>query len=147
MIYKSLQFTLIVYYQIIFVKQNDLYTTQENSFGKEQLHEVNKRNLKTTRGFLCFFSFNASTVGGVQMHSNCEFFSYGFRSLYLFTQVRGKLNDLSLPYNNNVAFSCYSTKTVYSPLRLLSKPQIFQCHLCKQNDHTERCETKTLSDH
>ena len=34
-------------------------------FGKEQLHEVNKRNLKSTRGFLCFFLFNASTVGGV----------------------------------------------------------------------------------
>ena len=45
-----------------------------------------------------------------------------------------------------MSFSCYSTKTVYSPLRLLSKPYIFQCHLRKQNDHTERCETKTLSD-
>ena len=32
----------------------------------------------------------------------CYFFSYGNRSLYLFTQVRGKLNNLSLPYNNNV---------------------------------------------
>ena len=46
-----------------------------------------------------------------------------------------------------MSFSCYSTKTVYSPLRLLSRPEIIQCYLCKQNDHTERCETKTLSDH
>lgn len=46
-----------------------------------------------------------------------------------------------------MSFSCYSRKTVYSPLRLLSRPEIIQCHLCKQNDHTERGETKTLSDH
>ena len=50
-------FTLIVYYQIIYVKQNDLCTTRQTSFGKEQLHDVNKCNLKTSHDFLSYFFY------------------------------------------------------------------------------------------
>ena len=117
-------------------------------FEKEQLHEVNKRNLINNRGFLCFFNFTHPRWVAFKCTATvkCFFFPYGIRSLYLFTQVRGKLNNLSLPYNNSV-FLLFSYKNCMFTVTLLSRPYIFQCNLCKQNNHTERCETKTLSDH
>ena len=51
------------------------------------------------------------------MHSNCEmlfFFPYGIISLYLFTQVRGKLNNLSLPYNNNVFLLLFYKNCIFT---------------------------------
>ena len=59
------------------------------------------------------------------MHSDCvvEFFSDTIRSLYLFTQVKGSLKNLSFPYNNVFLLLFYKLK---------------------QNDHTELCETKTV---
>ena len=49
------------------------------------------------------------------MHSNCvmEFFSDTIRSLYLFTQVKGTLNNLSLPYNNVFLLLFYKLKLYF----------------------------------
>ena len=49
------------------------------------------------------------------MHSNCvmEFFSDTIRSLYLFTQVIGTLNNLSLPYNNVFLLLFYKLKLYF----------------------------------
>ena len=44
----------------------------------------------------------------------CYFFSYGIRSLYLFTQVTGKLNNLSLPYNNNVFLLLFYRNCIFT---------------------------------